>query len=105
MTRPNRSGAPAPQSAKPTPAPIKPEPAKSAVAKEIQVESETHNLVIADAVRLLNWGRRWHELAELIARMADRPKLPEVRRILRSHRAAIELRAADEAESKEDEAE
>ena len=29
--------------------------------------------VIADAARLVQWGRKWYELAELIARMADRP--------------------------------
>ena len=31
--------------------------------------------VIADAARLVQWGRKWFELAELIARMADRPPL------------------------------
>jgi len=46
--------------------------------------------VIADADRLLQWGRKWYELAELIARMADRPPLPEVRRILKEHKAALD---------------
>jgi hypothetical protein len=32
-------------------------------------------------------------LAELIARMADRPALPEVRRILKENKAAIEKKA------------
>jgi hypothetical protein len=41
-------------------------------------------------------------LAELIARIADRPKLPDVRRILRSHRAAIEMRVADSQAEKEE---
>ncbi len=54
--------------------------------------------VMADAVRLLNWGKEWHELADLIARIADRPPVAEVRRILRSHKAEIEL----QAESDED---
>ena len=36
--------------------------------------------VVADAVRLVQWGRKWFELPELIARMADRPPLAEVRR-------------------------
>jgi hypothetical protein len=40
-------------------------------------------------------------LAELVARIADRPKLPEVRRILRSHRAAIEMRVAEAQDEKE----
>ena len=94
----------------PTPPRPKPAPARKAEASaksapdtaNLQAESEVHNLVINDAVRLLNWGRRWHELAELIARIADRPKLPDVRRILRSHRAAIEMRAAAEPEKEEE---
>jgi hypothetical protein len=68
----------------------------------IEAVSDMHNLVINDAVRLLNWGRPWHELAELVARIADRPKLPEVRRLLRSHRAAIEMRVADSQAEKEE---
>jgi hypothetical protein len=46
--------------------------------------------VIADAARLLEWGRKWYEIAELITRMADRPSLPEVRRILKENKPAIE---------------
>lgn len=46
--------------------------------------------VVSDAIRLLKWGRKWHELAPLIARMAERPAEAEVRKILRQHRAAIE---------------
>jgi hypothetical protein len=49
--------------------------------------------VIADAVRLLNWGRPWPELASLIARLADRPAEAEVWEILRRHRAEIEAQA------------
>ncbi|MGA2397466.1 MAG: hypothetical protein ABSG30_05335 [Steroidobacteraceae bacterium] len=49
--------------------------------------------VIADAARLVQWGRKWYELAELIARMADRPPLPEVRRILKDNKTAIEKKA------------
>ncbi len=52
--------------------------------------TEIQQIVIADAERLLTWGRTWHELAELITRMADRPSLGEVRKILRANRAAIE---------------
>lgn len=51
--------------------------------------------VIADAVRLLQWGRKWHELGELISRLADRPSVGEVRRMLRTHRARIESTAAE----------
>ena len=49
--------------------------------------------VIADAVRLLQWGRKWHELGELISRLQGRPSVGEVRRILRSQRAQIEAAA------------
>ena len=48
--------------------------------------------VIADAARLLQWGRQWYELPELIARMADRPALPEVRRILKENKSAIDAK-------------
>jgi hypothetical protein len=49
--------------------------------------------VIADAARLVQWGRKWYELPELIARMADRPSLPEVRRILKENKSAIDAKA------------
>jgi hypothetical protein len=49
--------------------------------------------VIADAARLVQWGRKWYELAELIARMAGRPPLPEVRRILKDNKTAIDKKA------------
>jgi hypothetical protein len=81
--KPASKGAPA---KKPTAAPS---PSKAGPVTEM------HRLMIEDAVRLLKWGRPWHELAEAIARIADRPKVNEVRRILRVHRATIETRAAD----------
>jgi hypothetical protein len=49
--------------------------------------------VMADAVRLLEWGREWPALAGLIARMADRPAEADVWKILRTHRAEIMTRA------------
>ncbi len=49
--------------------------------------------VIADAVRLAQWGRKWFEMPELIARMADRPSLAEVRRILKESKSAIDAQA------------
>jgi len=49
--------------------------------------------VIADAVRLLSWGREWPQLAGLVARLADRPPEAEVLKILRRHRADIEAQA------------
>jgi hypothetical protein len=51
---------------------------------------EKEKTVVADAIRLLGWGREWHELPDLIARMADRPPSAEIRRILRDHKSAIE---------------
>ena len=49
--------------------------------------------VIADAVRLMQWGRKWYELAEIIAGMADRPHLTDVRRILKDNKAAIDKKS------------
>ncbi|HMK87498.1 MAG TPA: hypothetical protein VK437_16160 [Steroidobacteraceae bacterium] len=62
-------------------------------AKITPTVDAARDLVIADAVRLVQWGRKWYELAELIARMADRPPLPEVRRILKENKTAIEKKA------------
>ena len=49
--------------------------------------------IVEDAVRLLQWGRKWHELGELIARLPQRPSVGETRRVLRTHRARIEAQA------------
>jgi hypothetical protein len=49
--------------------------------------------VIADAVRMLEWGKEWPALAGLIARMADRPSESGVWKILRAHRNEILTRA------------
>ena len=46
--------------------------------------------VIEDAVRLLQWGRSWHELGELISRLSGRPSVGDIRRVLRTHRLHIE---------------
>jgi hypothetical protein len=62
-------------------------------AKLVGSEDAAREQVIADAARLVQWGRKWYELAELIARMADRPPLSEVRKILKDHKAAIEKKA------------
>jgi hypothetical protein len=68
---------------KPPPAPTPGEPAA-------KPDVSPREQVLADAERLLQWGRKWYELAELIARMADRPPLPEVRRILKEHKATLD---------------
>ena len=62
-------------------------------AKIAGADDSARDMVIADAARLVQWGRKWYELAELIARMADRPPLPEVRRILKDNKTAIEKKA------------
>jgi len=54
------------------------------------VSPEMCEQIIADAARLMQWGRKWYELAELISRMADRPPLPDVRRVLKDQKANIE---------------
>jgi hypothetical protein len=68
-------------------------PAPRQSAKIAAPEESAREQVIADAARLVQWGRKWYELAELIARMADRPTLAEVRRILKDNKTAIEKKA------------
>jgi hypothetical protein len=51
--------------------------------------------VMRDAVRLLSWGREWHELPGAIARMAGRPKTNRIREILKTHRASIEQQVSN----------
>ena len=51
---------------------------------------QPEHVVIADAVRLLGWGQQWHELADMIARLAERPGPSEIRRILRTYRDQID---------------
>jgi hypothetical protein len=58
-----------------------------------QVSDEAREQVIDDAARLMKWGRKWYEIAELIARMADRPSLADVRRIIKDNKAAIDKMA------------
>lgn len=102
LQRPPASAAPA---ATPTPQPApKPVPAapKAEPAPPPETDSKTLQMVMDDAIRLINWGRPWHELPEAVARLADRPKASEVRRILRTHRQEIEKRAKEEAEAEQD---
>lgn len=58
-----------------------------------ETRNPMHDQVIADAARLVQWGRKWYELAELISAMADRPNLIEVRRILLHNKAIIDKKA------------
>ena len=72
--------APAPPlAARPAPAPASPPPPMDAMAQQ----------VVADAIRMLEWGREWPAVAGLIARMADRPSETEIWKILRAYRTEI----------------
>jgi hypothetical protein len=69
------------------------DPARPATIKPKKLPSgitQMEHVVIADAVRLLGWGKQWHELAEMIARLAERPAPSEIRRILRTYREQID---------------
>jgi hypothetical protein len=85
--KPAAAPKPAPKATKKSSA--TPAPAAKAAASPAAVQKK----VMADAVRLLKWGKEWHELVDLITRIADRPPAAEVRRILRSHKAEIEMQA------------
>jgi hypothetical protein len=98
MPRPTRASIP--PRPEPPPAPVTKPSAEKPSDKPAAV-GDMQQLVIEDAVRLTNWGRSWHELAEAIARIADRPKAPEVRKILRSHRAETDRRVAADKEAAE----
>jgi hypothetical protein len=65
------------------PATIKPKKAPSTI-------TQMEHVVIADAVRLLGWGKQWHEVAEAIGGIAERPAPSEIRRILRTYRDHID---------------
>jgi hypothetical protein len=79
---------PAVPAARPATAPSRPAPRPAP-----RMSEKLTNLVIADAVRFLDWGREWPQLAGLIARLADRPAEKEIWDVLSAHRATIEARA------------
>ncbi|MFI4889395.1 MAG: hypothetical protein ACHQIL_02575 [Steroidobacterales bacterium] len=66
------------------------QPAAAGAAAPSGAADAPRKQVMADAARLLQWGRKWYELADLIARMADRPSVHVVRRLLDENRAQIE---------------
>lgn len=76
------------------PAPADQAPADQATDGEPADEGEED--VVRDAIRLIGWGREWHELPAAIARMAGRPKAARIRQILKSRRRDIESRAASQ---------
>ena len=96
-TIPVKPAAPPPAAAKPaaraaTAAPARPPPA--AAAKNSGASADVRGKIIADAIRLLKWGKSWHELAELIERIAERPPAAEIRKVLRANRTEIEEKAS-----------
>jgi hypothetical protein len=70
------------------PAPRRPAPA--AAPPKPAAPLDMNGKIVADAVRLLKWGKSWHELPELIERIGERPPAAEVRKVLRAHKADIE---------------
>lgn len=70
----------------PRPKPVARGPSQSADATLI-------NSVMKDAVRLLGWGKEWHELPEAIARIEGRPDRTAIQRMLKTRRDEIEKRA------------
>lgn len=75
---------------------VKPE-AKPETKPETVSPSVTADMrakIATDAARLLKWGKPWHELAELIGRIADRPPVAEIRKVLRAQKAEIEAKSA-----------
>src|SRR5688572_29423354 len=101
---------PAPPRATPAPARAAPAPAKASAraapsalarpataAKNVaQPSADLRVKIIGDAIRLLKWGKSWHELAELIERIAERPPAAEIRKVLRANRSEIEAKAGVE---------
>jgi hypothetical protein len=66
----------------------------AAAAKSSGLPADVRGKIIADAIRLLKWGKSWHELPELIERIAERPPAAEIRKVLRANRTDIEAKAA-----------
>jgi hypothetical protein len=93
--QPRPTPAPARPAAAPTP-PAKRADAAKAAKNVAQPNADLRGKIIADAIRLLKWGKSWHELAELIERIAERPPAAEIRKVLRANRSEIEAKAGVE---------
>lgn len=94
VTRNERKTMPPPKAVQKAPA-KQPPKKPSAQPERASPTEQARDQVIADAVRLVQWGRKWFELPELIARMADRPPLPDVRRILKENKITIDKKAGN----------
>ncbi len=71
----------------PAPAP------RPAARPPVKLTEQLTKQIVADAVRLLDWGSEWPQLAGLIARLADRPSEKEIWGVLSAYRTTIEARA------------
>jgi hypothetical protein len=71
-----------------------PRPTPTAATEKAAPAADIRGKIVADAIRLLKWGKSWHELADLIARIAERPPAAEIRKVLRASKAEIEAKAA-----------
>jgi hypothetical protein len=98
--RPVRASAAAPAPAsRPAPASsAAPAPAAAPAAAAKAVPDALARQVIADAVRMLAWGREWPAVAGLIARMADRPSEADIWKVLRANRTEILAKARRSAD-------
>lgn len=72
------------------PAPRRAAPAPAAAPAKPAAPLDMNGRIVADAVRLLKWGKSWHELPELIERIGERPPAAEIRKVLRASKAEIE---------------
>ena len=77
-----------------TPAQSRPTAAAAKNAPPAAISADLRGKIIADAIRLLKWGKSWHELPESIERIADRPPASDVRKVLRANREEIEEKAS-----------
>lgn len=91
--RPARASNPAPAARPALASSPAPAPAAAPAAAAKAVPDALARQVIADAVRMLAWGREWPAVAGLIARMADRPSEADIWKILRAHRTEILAKA------------
>ena len=81
----------------PPPAAAAPGEGSGADAEATESSGDENEDVIRDAIRLLGWGRDWHELPAAISRMSGRPAATRVRQILKANRAHIEKQASERA--------
>ena len=86
---------PAAPKAPPAPATAAPGEGAGVDAAAGESSGDENEDVIRDAIRLLSWGRDWHELASAISRMSGRPAATRVRQILKANRAQIEKQVSE----------